>query len=97
MDVEKAEILELYGLGSKSWANLSISLDETNHLSDLPLHSLYQPDTIKFFEFDGEEYILTANEGEEKEYEKLNFTDGISIAELIESVYTIFRIELFIL
>lgn len=32
------------------------------------MYSMYQPDTIKLFSRDGSDYLLTANEGDAKEY-----------------------------
>ena len=44
------------------------------------MHGLYQPDAIKHVVVGDHEYIITANEGEEKEYEKpdfpFEFSDG---------------------
>ena len=56
--------LFLLGINLKSW----------------PVHGLYQPDAIKYVVVDDHEYIITANEGEEKEYKKpdfpFEFSDG---------------------
>jgi len=73
IDVKKAEVVGLKGLGKKSWAD--VELDPSNK-DDGPgefasyekLVGLYMPDTIASIEIDGETYILTANEGDGREY-----------------------------
>ena len=39
------------------------------HLRSWDIYSFYQPDSMKFVEFNGEGYIITTNEGESVDYE----------------------------
>lgn len=73
IDVSTASIRSIWGLGSKQWNN--ISLDASNkdgvvgNLKSYPgLESLYMPDSIDVFSKDNVSYILTANEGDGREY-----------------------------
>ncbi|RDH46550.1 choice-of-anchor I family protein [Zooshikella ganghwensis] len=73
IDVESAQIDAILGLGRKSWA--SYGLDASNkdnvagHLKYYPqLESLYMPDSIASYTVNGKTYIVTANEGDGREY-----------------------------
>jgi len=60
------------------------------NLENWPLRGLYQPDALKHVTIRGEDYILTANEGEDKEYELDDFpfewTDGRKGSYFVESM-----------
>ncbi|XP_072036605.1 mesenchyme-specific cell surface glycoprotein-like [Amphiura filiformis] len=63
---------ELYPLGVKSWKDLVLDPSDKDsgiNLQSYDIVSLYQPDSIKFFEFNGRGYIATGNEGETVELE----------------------------
>ncbi|GGY49657.1 alkaline phosphatase [Bacterioplanes sanyensis] len=76
IDVASATVDAIRGLGLKSWSSTSGNqLDPSNKDSgpgqfasyDL-LAGLYMPDTITSLRIDGEDYLLTANEGDGREY-----------------------------
>lgn len=76
IDIASAHIDSIKGLGEKSWNEASGNqLDASNKdkivgnfSSYEQLVSLYMPDTIASFNIDGASYIISANEGDGREY-----------------------------
>jgi hypothetical protein len=73
IDVEQKRVVGIYGLGGKSWE--TAQLDASNkdkivgNLQSYPmLEGLYMPDSITSYQVDGKTYIVTANEGDGREY-----------------------------
>ncbi|WP_394193841.1 choice-of-anchor I family protein [Pseudoalteromonas atlantica] len=64
--------LELKGLGFKDWSNLQIDASDkdggVNFKSYPNLYGMYQPDTISSFSWKGAKFIVSANEGDAREY-----------------------------
>jgi len=63
---------ELKGLGFKDWSSLQLDASDkdggVNFKSYLGLYGMYQPDTISSFSWKGANFIVTANEGDAREY-----------------------------
>ena len=76
IDIASATVTGLKGLGKKSWDNAHGNELDASNKDDMAgnfasydqLVGLYMPDTIVSVEIDGETYILTANEGDGREY-----------------------------
>lgn len=79
IDIATATVESIKGLGEKSWASVAdggqgYELDLTNKdevltYSSYPqLVGYYMPDSLASFEVDGESYIISANEGDGREY-----------------------------
>lgn len=63
--------VEVMGMGFKDWSELSFDGTEDGTVSFdqyQDLVSMYQPDTIGQFEYSGATFIVTANEGDSREY-----------------------------
>ncbi|KXJ61166.1 MAG: alkaline phosphatase [Alteromonas sp. Nap_26] len=63
--------VDVVGLGTKSWAGLNIDVQEDGAVSFgqyTGLYGVYQPDTIANFSWKGATFIVTANEGDAREY-----------------------------
>ncbi|MBE0420065.1 MULTISPECIES: choice-of-anchor I family protein [Pseudoalteromonas] len=64
--------VELKGLGFKDWSNLHIDASDKDggiHFQSYPgLYGMYQPDTIASFSWNGANFIVSANEGDAREY-----------------------------
>lgn len=74
IDVAAGTVTSLVGLGKKRWDE-SAELDPSNKDSGAgvfdsyeQLVGLYMPDTVASIEIDGATYVLTANEGDGREY-----------------------------
>ncbi|WP_394221423.1 choice-of-anchor I family protein [Alteromonas gracilis] len=70
VDLEELTV-DVVGLGTKSWAGLNIDIQENNAVSFgqyTGLYGVYQPDTIANFTWKDATFIVTANEGDAREY-----------------------------
>jgi hypothetical protein len=79
IDLATNTIEKIQGLGVKSWSSISdggqgYQLDLTNKDGEFTLHSYpqlvgyYMPDSIAAFTIDGKDFIISANEGDGREY-----------------------------
>ena len=76
IDVATAQIDSIKGLGEKSWNAASGNELDASNKDDGPgefasyeqLVGLYMPDTVASFSVDGSDYIISANEGDGREY-----------------------------
>ncbi len=92
IDLTSDTIVDIYPLGAKSWKNLLLDASDKDgeiNLKAYDIYSFYQPDAIKYMEVDGIGYIITANEGDDLDYDAGNrewaeaqrgeeFVDGMS-------------------
>ena len=70
LDLEELTV-EIIGLGVKSWADLNIDIQEDGSVSFGQydgLYGVYQPDTIANYSWKDATFIVTANEGDAREY-----------------------------
>ena len=70
IDLEELTV-DVVGLGTKSWAGFNIDIQENDAVSFgqyTGIYGVYQPDTIANFTWKDATFILTANEGDAREY-----------------------------
>ncbi|MBB67717.1 MAG: alkaline phosphatase [Rickettsiales bacterium] len=70
LDLEELTV-EIVGLGVKSWSDLNIDIQEDGSVSFGQydgLYGVYQPDTIANYSWKDATFIVTANEGDAREY-----------------------------
>ncbi|MCC4790167.1 choice-of-anchor I family protein [Vibrio splendidus] len=73
IDVASAQVDAILGLGGKPWDNAKLDASNKdknigNLQSYTMLEGLYMPDSITSYSVDGNTYIVTANEGDGREY-----------------------------
>eukprot|EP00210_Caulerpa_lentillifera_P002318 g2224.t1 len=74
LDLETKQFISLTGYGEKDLSLEQNALDtsRTDGVGNLrsweDVYALYQPDVISIFSHEGEDFIITANEGDTKEY-----------------------------
>ncbi|WOJ98233.1 choice-of-anchor I family protein [Congregibacter brevis] len=73
VDIAGAEISAVLGLGYKDHGLIGNELDASNrdggaNLQGWPLRGLFMPDTITSYDYAGTTYLVTANEGDAREY-----------------------------
>ena len=74
VDVDNALVTDLVPLGTKDHGVIQNAIDASNrddgiNLRAWPVVGMYQPDAIAAYEVDGETYIITANEGDSRDYD----------------------------
>lgn len=73
IDLSNNSITAIHGLGYKNHAILGNELDASDrddsiNIRNWPVRGLFMPDTIASFEFAANTYVVTANEGDAREY-----------------------------
>jgi hypothetical protein len=87
LDLKHAKFIALAGLGFKDH-NLpgngfdASDRDNVINIANWPVHGMYLPDAIAAYRFWGHSYLITANEGDVREYSGLNEAVRIGSANL---------------
>ena len=72
VDVESASVEAVHPLGFKDHDETGNELDASDAdrlcIRNWPLYGMYQPDAIASYEVDGETYLVTANEGTQRDH-----------------------------
>jgi 2',3'-cyclic-nucleotide 2'-phosphodiesterase/3'-nucleotidase/5'-nucleotidase len=73
IDVASATVTDLFGLGFKDYSLPGNGLDPSDrdngiHIGNWPVLGMYQPDAIEEFKIGATSYLITANEGDAREY-----------------------------
>ena len=87
IDVDTATVTSIWSLGFKNHRLIGNELDasdrdDTINIRNWPVYGMYQPDAIASYEFDGNTYLVTANEGDGREY----FDESIAEADCVPPV-----------
>ncbi len=74
VDLAVPEISAILPLGYKDWTDEGASLDASDRsggifFANWPLRGMYQPDAIDYFSVGGQGYLITANEGDARNYD----------------------------
>lgn len=86
VDIRDAEVTDVFGLGTKNHMRAENKLDASNkdggiNLHNWPVHGMYMPDTISSYRVRGRNYIVTANEGDSRDYP--GFSEEERVKDLI--------------
>lgn len=87
LDIARAEFTSVKGLGFKNH-NLTVNAfdpsdrDNAVRLKTYPVFGMYQPDAIATFQINGETFLITANEGDSREYAAFDETARVSALTL---------------
>jgi hypothetical protein len=85
IDIRTARVKKVFALGFKDHSRARNKLDASDddgaiNIRRWPVFGMYQPDSIANFEYDGKQYLITANEGDTRNY------DGYSEEERVEDL-----------
>ncbi|MDH7447665.1 choice-of-anchor I family protein [Aquimarina sp. 2201CG14-23] len=86
VDLDTRTITELIGLGTKNHLLSQNQMDASNrddisgNFKNWPVFGIFQPDAIEFISINGIEYIISANEGDARDY------DGFSEEERVKDL-----------
>ncbi|GAB2689583.1 choice-of-anchor I family protein [Aliiglaciecola aliphaticivorans] len=78
--------IEVKGLGFKNWSEFELDFtneDEIPSFSSVPgLYGMYQPDTIATYQWNGATFILTANEGDSRDWDE--YSEEVRVEDIID-------------
>ncbi|KAH3707600.1 hypothetical protein DPMN_067010 [Dreissena polymorpha] len=83
VDLRTETIVDIKGLGFKNWDAYTMDASDKDHgmhMRHWKVKGMYQPDSIKFYQHRGVDYIITANEGDVKDYKY--FTEEARVKDL---------------
>ncbi|MBB1486064.1 choice-of-anchor I family protein [Oceanospirillum sediminis] len=74
IDLNAEKITEVKGLGEVRWRGQAVDLSDDGKAQPVQsnpenIYALYQPDTIASYRVNGKDYLVTANEGDDREYD----------------------------
>lgn len=82
MNLETNTIEKIVGMGYKNHAQSGNGIDASNddgviNIRPWPVLGMYQPDTIASFQAEGTNFVITANEGDARDFEEVRVRDLI--------------------
>lgn len=85
VDLAKAEVTDVVALGFKDHSKAENAIDASNkdgkiNITTYPVKGMYMPDAITSVTAEGKTYILTANEGDSRDYD--GFSEEVRVADL---------------
>ncbi|XP_060067392.1 mesenchyme-specific cell surface glycoprotein-like [Ylistrum balloti] len=81
VDVRTQNITNIHPLGFKNWTNSELDSsdrDQKINIRPWPVMGMYQPDSIKAIHIKGKSYLVTANEGDSKDYSGIPGSGGFN-------------------
>ncbi|MEM9077457.1 MAG: choice-of-anchor I family protein [Bacteroidota bacterium] len=86
VNLQSMQIESILPLGFKNYAALGNEIDPSNEdgrteLRSVPVFGIYQPDAIAYYTVNGMDYIVTANEGDARDYD--GFSEEERMADLV--------------
>jgi hypothetical protein len=89
LDIASATVLKIWPLGFKDWSENgrwagrgfdASDRDQGIRIRHWPVFGIFQPDSIKLFEVDNQTYLVTANEGDARDWG--DWTEEARVSEL---------------
>jgi hypothetical protein len=92
LDLENKTFTNVWPLGTKDFSAFGNGLDLSDqsgiiHIANFPLKGFYIPDAAANYTVNGVTYLVTANEGDEKEYTVLNERTTVSAVTLDQTAF----------
>lgn len=74
IDIATATVSAIIPLGLKDWSLEPNTIDVSNEapgifFANWPIFGMYQPDAVDYFEVNGQGYLISANEGDARDYD----------------------------
>jgi DNA-binding beta-propeller fold protein YncE len=87
LNLETGEFEEIVPLGFKDHSEVGNGLDASDrddaiNITNYPVFGMYQPDAIATYSVDGKTYVVTANEGDARDYDGFEEEERIKDLEL---------------
>ena len=88
IDIENAIVTDILPLGFKDHNLEGNGLDASDddnqiNIQTWPLFGMYQPDAISVYSHNGQSYLVTANEGSERDYPDADFEEPIRVEDVL--------------
>ncbi len=88
LDIATATVTAILPLGTKDWTEEGITFDASNRTDGIffanwPVKGMYQPDAIDHFTVGGSSYLITANEGDARDYDEFSEEFRIGDDEIV--------------
>ncbi len=85
LDIANAEITDIFPLGFKNHNVPNNGLDASDkdgavNIRNWPVYGMYQPDSIAVFEANGSTWLVSANEGDSRDYD--GFSEEAAVADV---------------
>lgn len=83
IDIENAALVGVFGLGYQDFTQITADMSDQDggiNLANWPVFGLFQPDAIAVFEQDGALHVVTANEGDARDYE--GYSEEVRLGDL---------------
>lgn len=90
IDIKTAKLKQIFALGVKNFSKFKFDLsdkDKKINLKQWPVKGLYQPDAISSFRHQGKNYIVTANEGDARDYDRFSEETRVSQLKLDQKAF----------
>lgn len=96
IDIENARVTRIAALGVKDHNLPGFGLDASDrdggvNIRNWPVMGMYMPDSVAAFNVDGESFVITANEGDSREYdafvEEIRFADAPREGALADAAF----------
>lgn len=86
VDLNSAQVTDIIGLGLKDYSTVQTAMDASDkdgviNIQPWPVKGFYMPDSIAAYEFEGQTYVVTANEGDSRDYD--GFSEEVRVDDLI--------------
>jgi DNA-binding beta-propeller fold protein YncE len=93
IDLDTNQVSAIVALGFKDYTQLGQQLDPSDRddgirINNWPVYGMYQPDAIASYQVDGMTYLLTANEGDARDYDGFSEEFRIKDLSLDHSVFS---------
>lgn len=91
VDIRRAKVLRILPLGTKDHSRIGNGFDPSNrddgiNITVAPVKGMYQPDAIASYTRFGRTYLITANEGDARDYD--GFSEEIRVADYADDFGT---------
>ena len=92
IDIASATVTRLVGLGFKDHSQAGFGLDASDqdggiNIQTWPILGMFQPDSIAAYQYQGQTYLVTANEGEAREWPGFRDDARVSTLSLDTNVF----------
>ena len=92
IDIKKGTVISLFGLGFKNHHTTGNGIDASDRDDEInivnwPVYGIYMPDAIAAYHYRGDDYLVTANEGDARDYDEFAEEERVKDLTLDETAF----------